>query len=450
LLVLKEQKKTKSEGKTLIEANYINKSLFFLEQMVMALGEKRRDHVPYRHSKLTYLLKDSIGGNSKTIMIANIFPEGSNLEESISTLKFATRMMKVSNEATIHFKVDPQALIKKYEQEIKHLQHRLTAQSSAGEKKSADQKYSSEQKKSQYKQAKSFLKDKTKEIELESLAHAAALIRQLKRAHKTICKRLEKKQTQPIIKTVKLENEVSLMMKKMTKKGHTKHRSMVMKSVMEDDLKNSTRDFSIETLQTESDQKDLKIKSYYVYPVKRMNDYDRNEYLSQSNTLNTLNTLEEKDLIEDINQPKKNKFLDSTMQSPMSQSDIQGFKDLVSKTMEVKSLQSFQDESPKGVSSDVIRSENDLKQPKRRFKQAAERINELKNTIHQINYNIHEANSLLLKKFDAYSFGKKGAERSLRTMTEGDFNFSHRSDASISQSLVQVDSLAISTIENLL
>jgi len=48
--------------------------------MVMALGEKRRDHVPYRHSKLTYLLKDSIGGNSKTIMIANIFPEGSNLE----------------------------------------------------------------------------------------------------------------------------------------------------------------------------------------------------------------------------------------------------------------------------------------------------------------------------------------------------------------------------------
>jgi len=91
-----------------------------------------------------------------------------------------------------------------------------------------------------------------------------------------------------------------------------------------------------------------------------------------------------------------------------------------------------------------------LKQPKRRFKQAAERINELKNTIHQINYNIHEANSLLLKKFDAYSFGKKGAERSLRTMTEGDFNFSHRSDASISQSLVQVDSLAISTIENLL
>ena len=48
--------------------------------MVVALSEKQRDHVPYRHSKLTYLLKDSIGGNSKTIMIANILPEMSNLE----------------------------------------------------------------------------------------------------------------------------------------------------------------------------------------------------------------------------------------------------------------------------------------------------------------------------------------------------------------------------------
>lgn len=51
--------------------------------MVKALSEKQRDHVPYRHSKLTYLLKDSIGGNSKTIMIANIFPESSNLEVNL-------------------------------------------------------------------------------------------------------------------------------------------------------------------------------------------------------------------------------------------------------------------------------------------------------------------------------------------------------------------------------
>ena len=51
--------------------------------------------MPYRQSKLTNLLKNSIGGNCRTVMIANIWPEESYLEETISTLKFATRMMKV-------------------------------------------------------------------------------------------------------------------------------------------------------------------------------------------------------------------------------------------------------------------------------------------------------------------------------------------------------------------
>jgi kinesin family protein 6/9 len=58
--------------------------------------------VPYRQSKLTNLLKDSIGGNCKTIMIANIWPEQEHLEETISTLKFATRMMRVSNDAHVN------------------------------------------------------------------------------------------------------------------------------------------------------------------------------------------------------------------------------------------------------------------------------------------------------------------------------------------------------------
>ena len=66
-------------------------------------------------------MKDSIGGNSKTIMIANIWPEQYHLEETISTLKFATRMAKVSNEATVQLKLDPTVLLKKYEREIRDL-----------------------------------------------------------------------------------------------------------------------------------------------------------------------------------------------------------------------------------------------------------------------------------------------------------------------------------------
>jgi kinesin family protein 6/9 len=58
-------------------------------------------------------------------MIANVWPEASHLEETISTLKFASRMMKVANEATIQVNLDPQVLIKKYEREIKDLRQEL-------------------------------------------------------------------------------------------------------------------------------------------------------------------------------------------------------------------------------------------------------------------------------------------------------------------------------------
>lgn len=118
-------KKTGSQGQQLLEAQFINKSLSFLEQVVVALSEKNRDHIPYRQSKLTSILKDSIGGNSKTIMIANIWPEQDHLEETISTLKFASRMMKVANEATVNIQLDPVLLLKKQEREIRDLKQEL-------------------------------------------------------------------------------------------------------------------------------------------------------------------------------------------------------------------------------------------------------------------------------------------------------------------------------------
>lgn len=118
-------KKTGSEGITLKEANYINKSLSFLEMVVIASCDKGREFVPHRQSKLTNLLKDSIGGNSRTIVITNIWPEPSHLEETISTLKFGTRLMKVTNEATINIHLDSQQLVKKYEREIRELKQEL-------------------------------------------------------------------------------------------------------------------------------------------------------------------------------------------------------------------------------------------------------------------------------------------------------------------------------------
>ena len=121
-------KKTGSTGITLKEATYINKSLTFLEQVVVALTEKKtknKDHVPYRQSKLTHILKDSIGGNCKTVMVATIWPEVPFLQETLSTLNFAKRMGGVVNEMSVNIQLDTNAQLKKMTKEIKELKQEL-------------------------------------------------------------------------------------------------------------------------------------------------------------------------------------------------------------------------------------------------------------------------------------------------------------------------------------
>ena len=88
-------RRTGSAGETLTEAKYINRSLAFLEQVVIALGEDVRDHVPYRSSKLTHILKDCLGGNSLTLLIANIWPAVEHVDQTLSTMSFASRIRQV-------------------------------------------------------------------------------------------------------------------------------------------------------------------------------------------------------------------------------------------------------------------------------------------------------------------------------------------------------------------
>ncbi|XP_065834553.1 kinesin-like protein KIF9 [Oscarella lobularis] len=118
-------KKTNSEGATQREAMYINKSLSFLEQVVVALGERNREHIPYRQSKLTHVLKDSLGGNCSTVMIANVWGEQEQIEETMSTLRLAQRMMLVKNPLVRNIQQDPNLLIKQYEKEIRTLKQEL-------------------------------------------------------------------------------------------------------------------------------------------------------------------------------------------------------------------------------------------------------------------------------------------------------------------------------------
>ncbi|KAM3928008.1 kinesin-like protein KIF9 [Leptodactylus fuscus] len=116
--------KTGSEGQVLKEASYINKSLSFLEQTIIALAD-RRNHVPFRQSKLTHALKDSIGGNCNTVLVANIYGEATQIDETLSTLRFASRMKRISAAPAVVERYDPVRLCKNLEREIEHLRREL-------------------------------------------------------------------------------------------------------------------------------------------------------------------------------------------------------------------------------------------------------------------------------------------------------------------------------------
>ena len=97
-----------------------------LGNVISALTDnKQRSHIPYRDSKLTRILEDSLGGNCKTTMVATVSPSSDAFAESHWTLKFATRAKKIKNEARINEDVDQRALLRKYEVELRKLKQEL-------------------------------------------------------------------------------------------------------------------------------------------------------------------------------------------------------------------------------------------------------------------------------------------------------------------------------------
>ncbi|NXW81937.1 KIF9 protein, partial [Alopecoenas beccarii] len=117
--------KTGSEGQVLKEAAYINKSLSFLEQIVIALADPKRDHVPFRQSKLTHVLKDSLGGNCNTVLVANICGEAVHVEETLSSLRFATRMKWITTAPVVNETYDQEGTVKALEKEVDLLKQEL-------------------------------------------------------------------------------------------------------------------------------------------------------------------------------------------------------------------------------------------------------------------------------------------------------------------------------------
>lgn len=117
---------TGATGKRLEESKSINQSLSALGKVIAALTDKKlRNHIPYRDSKLTRILEDSLGGNCKTTMMCMVSPSLDAFAESVSTLKFANRAKTIRNKAEVNEDADQRTLLRKYEKELKRLRSEL-------------------------------------------------------------------------------------------------------------------------------------------------------------------------------------------------------------------------------------------------------------------------------------------------------------------------------------
>jgi kinesin family protein 5 len=113
--------KTGASGQTLEEAKKINKSLSALGMVINALTDGKSSHVPYRDSKLTRILQESLGGNSRTTLIINCSPSSYNDAETLSTLRFGMRAKAIKNKAKINAELSPaelKALLKKAQSQV--------------------------------------------------------------------------------------------------------------------------------------------------------------------------------------------------------------------------------------------------------------------------------------------------------------------------------------------
>uniref|UniRef100_A0A8C9MSB7 Kinesin family member 7 n=1 Tax=Serinus canaria TaxID=9135 RepID=A0A8C9MSB7_SERCA len=118
--------KTGNTGERLKESIQINCGLLALGNVISALGDPRRKttHIPYRDSKITRILKDSLGGNAQTVMIACVSPSSSDFDESLNTLNYASRAQNIQNKAVVNCRKETEH-IEELHLQIKNLQKAL-------------------------------------------------------------------------------------------------------------------------------------------------------------------------------------------------------------------------------------------------------------------------------------------------------------------------------------
>ncbi|PTU18005.1 hypothetical protein P175DRAFT_0525802 [Aspergillus ochraceoroseus IBT 24754] len=122
--------KTGASGQTLEEAKKINKSLSALGMVINALTDGKSTHIPYRDSKLTRILQESLGGNSRTTLIINCSPSSYNDAETVSTLRFGVRAKAIKNKAKVNAELSPaelKQLLRKAQSQVTNFESYVSA-----------------------------------------------------------------------------------------------------------------------------------------------------------------------------------------------------------------------------------------------------------------------------------------------------------------------------------
>ncbi|KAG5413824.1 hypothetical protein IGI04_001391 [Brassica rapa subsp. trilocularis] len=116
---------TLSAGSRLKEGCHINRSLLTLGTVIRKLSKGKHGHIPYRDSKLTRILQNSLGGNARTAIICTMSPARSHLEQSRNTLLFATCAKEVTTNAQVNMVVSEKALVKQLQRELMRMENEL-------------------------------------------------------------------------------------------------------------------------------------------------------------------------------------------------------------------------------------------------------------------------------------------------------------------------------------
>jgi kinesin family protein 6/9 len=187
------------------DAAFVNKSMSYLQQLVVSIVNKDTKHLPFRRSKMTYLLRDAIGGNCRAACIANIWPEKPNNRETISTFQFANDLGKVRNEARVNTLEPPELRIEKLEAELRILEAESELQSELGGSIKIDG-LTREEEKQVAEQVGLFLADEIDVIPLPSVCHIKAIFAEIKRRYADIPNQVLKEVGQSFTLTERSKN----------------------------------------------------------------------------------------------------------------------------------------------------------------------------------------------------------------------------------------------------